>query len=206
MAQTVCVLPDATDTARLAAIARDRSRPLKHILRARIVLLSAECLSVQDVARQAGVRREKARKRTLRTSACSTEQLLSSGPQVTVRRDVPIERLAGDAEFGAQVGDPRLGLTHRRLGEAELGRRHLERASAVPAAGAGGRQPGLGALDDQFAPELGQPGEDCEHEAAVGRGGVDRSALAGRHLQADVAPCDVADQVDEVAQVAAEPV
>ena len=53
MAQTVCVLLDATDAARLAAIASDRFRPLKHIQRARIVLLSAERLSVQDVARRA---------------------------------------------------------------------------------------------------------------------------------------------------------
>jgi len=49
MAQTVCVLLDATDAARLAAIASDRSRPLKHTQRARVVLLSAErhraCLS-----------------------------------------------------------------------------------------------------------------------------------------------------------------
>ncbi|KAB1077266.1 helix-turn-helix domain-containing protein [Methylobacterium soli] len=57
MAQTVCVLLDITDAARLAAIASDRSRPLKHIQRARIVLLSAERLSVQDVARRAGVSR-----------------------------------------------------------------------------------------------------------------------------------------------------
>src|SRR3954462_11795236 len=57
MAQTVCVLPDAADVTRLAAIAQDRSRPLKHVQRARIVLLSAERLSVQDVARRAGVSR-----------------------------------------------------------------------------------------------------------------------------------------------------
>ena len=57
MAQTVCVLLDAADTTRLTVIAEDRSRPLKHILRARIVLLSAERLSVQDVARRAGVSR-----------------------------------------------------------------------------------------------------------------------------------------------------
>jgi transposase len=57
MAQTVCVLLDAADTTRLTVIAEDRSRPLKHIQRARIVLLSAERLSVQDVARRAGVSR-----------------------------------------------------------------------------------------------------------------------------------------------------
>ncbi len=41
----------------LAAIVADRGRPLKHIQRARIVLLSAERLCVLDVAQQAGVSR-----------------------------------------------------------------------------------------------------------------------------------------------------
>lgn len=57
MAQTVCVLLDDAARLQLAEIARDRPRPLKHILRAHIVLLSVERLSVQDVARQAGVSR-----------------------------------------------------------------------------------------------------------------------------------------------------
>lgn len=57
MAQTVCVLLDDATQSALAAVAGDRYRPLKHILRARIVLLSAERLPVQEVARQAGVSR-----------------------------------------------------------------------------------------------------------------------------------------------------
>ena len=57
MAQTVCVLLDDATMSQLAGIAGDRSRPLKHTQRARIVLLSAERLSVQDVARRAGVSR-----------------------------------------------------------------------------------------------------------------------------------------------------
>lgn len=57
MAQTVCVLLDDATKLALSTIAGDRSRPLKHILRARIVLLLFERLSVQDVARQAGVSR-----------------------------------------------------------------------------------------------------------------------------------------------------
>ena len=57
MAQTVGVLLDDVTKSALSAIAGDRSRPLKHILRACIVLLSSERLSVQDVARQAGVSR-----------------------------------------------------------------------------------------------------------------------------------------------------
>lgn len=57
MAQTVCVLLDEATKARLIGIADDRARPLKHILRARIVLLSGDRLTVQEVARQAGVSR-----------------------------------------------------------------------------------------------------------------------------------------------------
>lgn len=46
MAQTVCVLLDEAAKARLTALANDRSRPLKHILRARIVLLSGARLTI----------------------------------------------------------------------------------------------------------------------------------------------------------------
>ena len=57
MVQTVCLLLTPTDAQRLAEIASNHSRPLKHIQRARIVLLSAERLRVQNVARRAGVSR-----------------------------------------------------------------------------------------------------------------------------------------------------
>ncbi|SFM75549.1 Homeodomain-like domain-containing protein [Methylobacterium pseudosasicola] len=57
MAQTVCVLLDAAARSQFTAIAEDRSRPLKQILRAGIVLLSAERLNVQDLACRAGVSR-----------------------------------------------------------------------------------------------------------------------------------------------------
>jgi transposase len=57
MAQDVCVIVSPEDRARLAAIIGDRSRPLKHIQRARIVLLSAERLPVLEVSRQVSVSR-----------------------------------------------------------------------------------------------------------------------------------------------------
>jgi len=57
MAQDVCVIVSAADQTRLAAIANDRSRPLKHVQRARIVLLSAQRRPVLDVARQAAASR-----------------------------------------------------------------------------------------------------------------------------------------------------
>jgi transposase len=57
MAQTVSVIVGAEERARLAAVVGDRSRALKHVQRARIVLLSAERLPALAVARGAGVSR-----------------------------------------------------------------------------------------------------------------------------------------------------
>ena len=57
MAQEVCVFVGAEDRARLAAVVSDRSRPLKHVQRCRIILFSADRLPVIEVARRAGVSR-----------------------------------------------------------------------------------------------------------------------------------------------------
>jgi transposase len=57
MAQTVSILFGDEDRKRLDVIASDRSRPLEHIQRAKIILHSAERLSVLEVARRAGVSR-----------------------------------------------------------------------------------------------------------------------------------------------------
>jgi len=53
MAQTVNIILRAEDRARLAAVVADRNRPQKHVLRARIILLSADRLPVIEVGRQA---------------------------------------------------------------------------------------------------------------------------------------------------------
>ena len=57
MAQTVSILLRAPDRDRLVGIIRDRNRALKHVQRCRIILLSAEHLPVQEIARQAEVSR-----------------------------------------------------------------------------------------------------------------------------------------------------
>jgi transposase len=57
MAQIVCPLVSAEDRARLEAIVGDRNRAQKHVARARIILGSADRLSVAKVARRAGVGR-----------------------------------------------------------------------------------------------------------------------------------------------------
>ena len=57
MAQTVSILLGVDDRARLVAIVGDRNRPHKHVLRARIILLSADRLPVLSIAQRAGVSR-----------------------------------------------------------------------------------------------------------------------------------------------------
>jgi len=57
MAQTVSIILSAGDRKRLAAVVGDRNRPQKHVLRASIILLSADRLPVLQVARLAGVSR-----------------------------------------------------------------------------------------------------------------------------------------------------
>lgn len=65
---------------------------------------------------------------------------------------MPVQRLPWDTRFG----DLRLRPAQCRLGEAQPGRCHLERPPVVPAAGTRRFQTGAGALDDQFALELGE--------------------------------------------------
>ncbi len=57
MAQDLCVIVSSEDHARLAAVIADRNRPHKHVLRARIILRSADRLPTAETARRAGVSR-----------------------------------------------------------------------------------------------------------------------------------------------------
>ena len=50
-----------------------------------------------------------------------------------------------------------------------------------------------------------QPGEESEHQPTVGGRGVNRRAFAGEDLQPHLPLGEIADQIDEMAQVAVEP-
>lgn len=93
MAQTVCVIVSTEDRARLAAIIGDRSRPLKHIQRARIVLLSADRLPVLEVARLAKVSRP-AVWRWQRHYAEGGDRLLREGSRKPGKAPVPMAVVA----------------------------------------------------------------------------------------------------------------
>src|SRR5947207_13957025 len=78
MAQTVSVIVSAEERVRLAAIVGDRSRPLKHVQRARIVLHAADRLPVPEVARRASVTPPGG-------LALAAALLLDIGPDITPR-------------------------------------------------------------------------------------------------------------------------
>src|SRR6202040_1441246 len=66
--------------------------------------------------------------------------------------------------------------------------------------------PGACALGDQLALEFGERGEDAEDELAGRRRRIDRRALAGQDAQADSAGGEVMHGVDQVAEIAPEPI
>jgi transposase len=57
MARTVTPLVSSADRERLATIAQDRNRLQKHVRRAKIILLSADRLTVLEIAAGSGVSR-----------------------------------------------------------------------------------------------------------------------------------------------------
>jgi transposase len=57
MAQTVSLLLSAEDRAGLRGLIEDRRRPMKHVQRAQIVLLSADRLPVLEIAKRVGISR-----------------------------------------------------------------------------------------------------------------------------------------------------
>jgi hypothetical protein len=91
---------------------------------------------------------------------------------------VTIERRAGDPKRLADRGDIRLPRSVELVRQRQLLRiGQLLRPSAKPTTGAGGGEPGVGALANQVAFEFGQRPKEMEDELAAGRGGIE---LLGR--------------------------
>ena len=91
VAQELCVVVSDEDRARLEAILADRNRLLKHVQRARIVLLSAERLPVLQVALRAGVSRPAVWRWQRRYAETGVEGLLRDKTRPPGKKPVPIE-------------------------------------------------------------------------------------------------------------------
>jgi transposase len=94
MAQTVSVIVSAEDLVRIAAIVGDRSRPLKHVQRARVVLYSADRLPVLEVARLAGVSRPAVWRWQRHYAEGGVERLLREGSRKPGKTPVPTAKIA----------------------------------------------------------------------------------------------------------------
>ena len=105
MAQTVCVIVSTEDRARLAAIIGDRSRPLKHIQRARIVLLSADRLPVLEVVRLAKVSRPAVWRWQRHYAEGGGDRLLREGSRKPGKAPVPMAVVAQVVARGAHIHD-----------------------------------------------------------------------------------------------------
>ena len=97
MAQAVCPIVCGEDRARLAAIVADRNRAQKHVLRARIVLHSADRLSVAEVARRAGVGRPAVWRWQRRYAVAGVDGLLREATASRARRRRPRRPCSGSS-------------------------------------------------------------------------------------------------------------
>jgi transposase len=94
MAQTVSVIVSAQDRARLAAINGDRSRPLKHVQRAKIILHSADRLPAAEVARRAEVSRPAVWRWQRHYAEGGVERLLREGSRKPGKPPTPLATVA----------------------------------------------------------------------------------------------------------------
>ncbi|OHV79351.1 hypothetical protein LCM4579_23615 [Ensifer sp. LCM 4579] len=88
----------------------------------------------------------------------SGEQFFTIGSQFAFTANKSIQRLPGDAELGAKIGDLRLRLAHGSAGEAQFRRRHFKRAPAIATTGTSRFQSGFRPFHDQRPLELGPVG------------------------------------------------
>src|SRR3954451_18037412 len=110
MAQTVSVIVSAEDRAQLAAIVGDRSRPLKHVQRARIVLHSADRLAAVEISRRAGVSRPAVWRWQRHYAEEGVERLLDEGSRKPAKPSIDIAPVA--RVLALPSADPPAETTH----------------------------------------------------------------------------------------------
>src|SRR5499425_3545452 len=110
MAQELCVVVSDEDRVGLEAIIGDRTRPVKHVQRARIVLLSAERLPVLQVAGRAGVSRPAVWRWQRRYAEAGVAGLLRDKTRAPGKKPVAIETV--NKVLALTCGDPPGEMTH----------------------------------------------------------------------------------------------
>src|SRR2546423_4539665 len=119
MAQTVSLIVSAEERGRLAAIVGDRSRPLKHVQRARIVLHSADRLPVLEVARRGSVSRQAVWRWQRRYAEEGVDGLLHDKTRLPGTAPVPVTTVA--KVLALTCAEPPRETTHGRAMAAAVG-------------------------------------------------------------------------------------
>jgi len=100
----------------------------------------------------------------------SSEEFQPVGAEFSAWGNVPVQGLAGDAEFGAEIADLGVGLAHRGGGQTEFGRGHLEgRPPLRPRARAEAR-PAMVRSEMSSRSNSARAGEDAEDQFPGGGG------------------------------------
>ena len=110
MGQTVCVLLSASDRKRLETIALDRNQPGKHVERAQVVLASADCRPVQQVATEVDVSRPMVWRWQQRFAEEGPEGLLRDKTRKPGKPPIPAGEVA--RVVALTCGEPPPGVTH----------------------------------------------------------------------------------------------
>jgi hypothetical protein len=110
MAQELCVVVSDEDRVRLEAIIGERNQPVKHVQRARIVLLSAERLPVLQVASRADVSRPAVWRWQRRYAEAGVAGLLRDKTRPPGKKPVAIETV--NKVLALTCGDPPGEMTH----------------------------------------------------------------------------------------------
>ena len=110
MAQIVSPIVSPADRERLAAVIADRNRPQKHVQRAEIILLSAERLSVLEVAARSGASRPSVWRWQQRFAEAGVDGLLRDKTRKPGRAPLPPATIA--RLLALPCGEPPKAATH----------------------------------------------------------------------------------------------
>jgi hypothetical protein len=111
--------------------------------------------------------------------------------------EMAIDRSSTDAQGSGDLCQRMLLRVIHLTSERDFGRRHARRAAARAASSSRGCQSGQRALADEVALELRQGAEEVKDELAPRRGRID---VLLQTAEADIAPLEIGDRVDQMTQ------
>ena len=117
-----------------------------------------------------------------------------------------VEGLPGYPEFFAEVANVGFFLAHGGHGQADFGRCHLVRATAVSPSGARGSGASDRTFGDQGTFKLRERSKDAKNKLPRRSSGVNGRTLTCKNFETDTAVSQIMNGVNQVTEIATEPV